>query len=432
MGTGPDVEDKGIELESYEARENLVLSITRPPSILFVSCIYGLAPIIRYLLPRKGIYWNQSKSHETNWWNPLGLSAERGYTDVVQTLLDQQPGFYVKGARGDKAGAHALAGAVYGSHFTTAKLLLESGVDRNERDGRSSIFSMKTPLSIACLRGDEAMVELLLSHNVDPNISRINMNEPRRIFELTPLYDACSEYYYGITKLLLEAGADVESTVSGNILHNASKYGDESLVRTLLARGVDVHAPECGRMSFEKRTPLHNAADYGHAGVIKLLVLHGVNIDAKDYRDKKAIYYAAKRNSAAAVEAFIALGVDPCEKDAWGKTILHTAAKYGSEDVVRFLTTKGVDIKGHDANRWTALHFAANTWHENKACLVIQFLLDQGASIDAKDSKGRTPLSIAAEKCYYRMLELLVGRDADITSRDCNGWTPLHFAKDRL
>jgi hypothetical protein len=62
----PDVEDKGIELESYKPRKSLALSITRPPSILFVSCIYGLGPIIRYLLPCKEIDLNQSKYHEND------------------------------------------------------------------------------------------------------------------------------------------------------------------------------------------------------------------------------------------------------------------------------------------------------------------------------------------------------------------------------
>ena len=82
----PDVEDKGIELESYELRVSLALSITRPPSILFVTCIYGLGPIIRYLLPREGIDWNQSKFHERDWWTPLGFAAERGLSVGLKGL----------------------------------------------------------------------------------------------------------------------------------------------------------------------------------------------------------------------------------------------------------------------------------------------------------------------------------------------------------
>jgi ankyrin repeat protein len=215
-------------------------------------------------------------------------------------LLDQQPRFYAKGAKGASAGAHALAGAVYGSYFTIAKLLLESGVDRNEHDGRPSVLSLKAPLNIAyitlniaCLQGDEAMVELLLSHNADPNISRTGCNMWRKISYFTPLYNACSKGHYGITKLLLETGADTGSTVSGNILHYASVFGDENLVRTLPARGVDVHAPECGDYGFEKKTPLHKAAEYGHVNIIKPLVLHGVNIDAKDSKGRTPLSVAA-------------------------------------------------------------------------------------------------------------------------------------------
>jgi ankyrin repeat protein len=248
-------------------------------------------------------------------------------------------------------------------------------------------------------------------------------------FEQTPLYDACSRRHYGITKQLLEKGADTETKVSGNILHYASEHGDEDLVRTLLARGVDVHAPECAPRSFEHRTPLHHAAENGHINIIELLGLHGVNTDAKDLWGQTAMYLAVEANNAAAVEALIAVGADTCEKFASGQTILHAAIDFGCcKDIVRLLMTKGIDIEGKDRVGRTALHFAACAQDE-EACAVTQFLLDQGASIDAKDSRGRTPLSFAAGNFYYRMVELLVGRGADVTSRDCNGRTPLHFAR---
>lgn len=59
-------------------------------------------------------------------------------------------------------------------------------------------------------------------------------------------------------------------------------------------------------------------------------------------------------------------------------------------------------------------------------CNVIEFLLDKGADINARDSKGCTPLLHAVEK---EPMEILLNRGADINARDNEGCTPLFFCK---
>lgn len=56
-------------------------------------------------------------------------------------------------------------------------------------------------------------------------------------------------------------------------------------------------------------------------------------------------------------------------------------------------------------------------------------LLDQGASIEAKDpGSGASPLHYAVMKGRMKIIDLLLSRGADVNSRTRNGTTPLHTA----
>ncbi len=58
-------------------------------------------------------------------------------------------------------------------------------------------------------------------------------------------------------------------------------------------------------------------------------------------------------------------------------------------------------------------------------------LLDQGASVDARDRLGARPLSHAARSGHLEMLDLLLARGAPIDARDLNGATALYYAAER-
>ena len=58
-------------------------------------------------------------------------------------------------------------------------------------------------------------------------------------------------------------------------------------------------------------------------------------------------------------------------------------------------------------------------------------LLDQGASVDARDRIGARPLSHAARSGHLEMLNLLLARGAPADARDLNGATALYYAAER-
>src|ERR1700738_2233374 len=57
-------------------------------------------------------------------------------------------------------------------------------------------------------------------------------------------------------------------------------------------------------------------------------------------------------------------------------------------------------------------------------------LLDQGASLDARDRLGARPLSRAAKSGHLQMVDLLLARGAPIDARNLAGATALYFAAE--
>ncbi len=57
-------------------------------------------------------------------------------------------------------------------------------------------------------------------------------------------------------------------------------------------------------------------------------------------------------------------------------------------------------------------------------------LLDKGASVEAKDKWGYTPLSWAARAGQHAVVDLLLDRGADTKSKDNMGRTPLAWATE--
>ncbi|PKA59637.1 Acyl-CoA-binding domain-containing protein 2 [Apostasia shenzhenica] len=54
--------------------------------------------------------------------------------------------------------------------------------------------------------------------------------------------------------------------------------------------------------------------------------------------------------------------------------------------------------------------------------------IENGASVNARDSEGRTPLHWAVDRGHLEVVELLLRRNADANAKDNESQTPLHYA----
>lgn len=93
------------------------------------------------------------------------------------------------------------------------------------------------PLGIASHFGHEDIVRHLLLHSADPNLPSQNGHN------VFPLHSALSNNHSGVAKMLIEAGAYVNSLQNGNTtpLHLAVQNGNIDLIILLLENGADIH-----------------------------------------------------------------------------------------------------------------------------------------------------------------------------------------------
>lgn len=163
------------------------------------------------------------------------------------------------------------------------------------------------------------------------------------------------------SRLLCEAGADVNRAPSGGGLapiHLAASHGHAPIVMLLLEFGAQVDAktdPGC-------QTPLHISCAFPPCA--QLLLEHRANIDARDATGMTPLLFAAM--TAAPLEAF--------------RLLLRAGAK-----------PNYIEPRHQQA----ALHLLCEA-HGEGAAAALTALVSAGASLNAQDRLGQTPLHLAA------------------------------------
>jgi ankyrin repeat protein len=168
--------------------------------------------------------------------------------------------------------------------------------------------------------------------------------------------------------LLLAATPITDSPVA-----DAAMDGDAEAVRTLIAQGADVNAPQGDGM-----TGLHWAARHGDVGIARQLIVAQAN-----------------PNVGTRIGAH---------------TPLHVASRAGTADIVKLLLDAGADPQAKTTTGVTPIHFAAMAGAPD----VIRALLDNGADVNtAEPAWGQTPLMLAAAQNRIQAIALLLERGAD-------------------
>ena len=90
---------------------------------------------------------------------------------------------------------------------------------------------------------------------------------------------------------------------------------------------------------------------------------------------------------------------------------------------VQMALDNGASVHARDANVDTFLHLA-------RQATVAQLLLEEGASVDAQNEHGMTPLHKQVIWGRIAIVRLLLEAGADVNVRDERGWTPLAWVAD--
>jgi len=121
------------------------------------------------------------------------------------------------------------------------------------------------------------------------------------------------------------------------------------------------------------------------------------------------------------------LQVDSVDMD--GRTLLHVAVRHGRKNIAEYLLSKNANVNARERfiGGLTPLHEAI-CCHQSLS--LIKFLLDNGATVDAKDDEGLTPLYRACMFLNYdlNVIKLLIERGASLNVQDKRGRMPIHWA----
>ena len=182
-------------------------------------------------------------------------------------------------------------------------------------------------------------------------------------------------------QVLVAVGLCASATVlmaQGSPVADAARRGDAAALKTLLAQGADVNAPQGDGM-----TALHWAAERGDAAVAEMLIFAGAN-----------------------VSPVTRLG---------NYTPLHLAARSGSAPVVAALLKANAPVTAVTSTGGvTALHLGAASGNT----VVVTQLIEKGADVNAKETEwGQTPLMFAAASDRTEVVKVLLAKGADVKTR---------------
>lgn len=211
-----------------------------------------------------------------------------------------------------------------------------------------------------------------------------------------------------------------------NYLHLSVFLRNQELVNYFLAQGINANDSDN-----ENLTPLHRACRNGSVDIVRILLKNGANCNAKANNSITPLHIAAYYGHLACVQLlcseelvpFLTLKLNP--KDDEDHTPLHYAAAEGNVSIAWELIKNGCNVPKTNSVGNTPLHFAAAAGTPMLCQILISYA---GASPDAQNYKGQTPLHIAVIQSCSKTVDALLKDGADPNIRDASGNTSLHLA----
>lgn len=283
--------------------------------------------------------------------------------------------------------------------------------------------------------GEVILLQHVLSRGADPNA--------RNADGWTPLHGALVSYDYSSacaahgmetaerTSIRLELVRELVNNREVNLLAADSKGRLPLLYAIMFARNV-----QADKLLIETRTH-HNTARFG----------------------RTLLHYACIGRHTSTIEYLLSLNVDVTERDDDGDTVLH----YLMEDPIEFLnsTMPGKDnnaplsknqyhqavkvqidsldmllkndqvktlVNSLNNDHLTPLLTAIISWNNENPVTVMR-LLANGANVSTTDNDGNTPLHLALQRHYHRLVYSLLLFNAPLDVKNSNGETPLMIAE---
>ena len=376
---------------------------------------------------------------------PMSEAAVLARTPILEVLL--KAGAEVESPNAD--GQTALMVVARTSQVDAARLLIARGANVNAVEK----WRGQTALMWAVAQNQPAMVKELIAHGADVN-ARSTINnwqrqvtaEPRAIYRpaggLTPLLYAAREGCAECARLLVDAGADINLGDPENIspLLMAIMNGRFDTASYLIKKGASPN-----KWDFWGRGPLYMAVDINtiprggrpdrpsideatSVQIIEMLLAAGANPNAQL---KLAPPFRNVGNDRG-LDGMLTTGATP----------LLRAAKALDAPAVKALLAHGADITLANSRGMTPIMVAAGLGSvdadtrgfylsedtQQRAIDSLTLLIKAGGDVNSKDSRGLTPLHEAARWGWNDVVTFLAQNGADLNAKDNRGLTPIDSA----
>lgn len=340
----------------------------------------------------------------------------------------------------------------------------------NENDSLYNYAQEKiSPLHIAALMGQTAIVQWLLENGFTPKLTTKT--------EQTPLHWAVLSGSAPTVQLLLDKGADVNAVDSNGQtpLHRAALTAGREIISPLLDKGAQLDAPILisvrDKSNNENKkepigmTPLLRAAWAGNSEAVATFVERGANINYADSSGLTPFLAAASVRNAPSLKLLLDKGADINQLDKTRNTALHNVVEgrgpsvplgtqapplpkteYDARAALELLLERGMKVQTWNANGYSPLDIAVRKGDT----ALTGLLLDKGALLNGAKlmrfpmgipyppsgyarafNEGATPLHQAVALGDAAMVKFLLSRGADKNALDAFGRTALDMAERR-
>ncbi|ULT95578.1 hypothetical protein L3Y34_004351 [Caenorhabditis briggsae] len=443
--------------ELIKAKSDVTKRDLRLNTVFHIVALRGEPDFLKMMMEHDPIEAIKALNKENNEGKtPLRMAVEGNHPEALKKILEMESKNSQKWMVREKELIHFAAEKGY---LDIIKALVEAGGNKNEQNSKQAL-----PLHVAAKMNQLECVEYLMDEN-----TRDAADEN----EMTPLMLAVSQDSLDCVKYLIEKGVDLTITDRDERtpVYIGAKYNALLSVGYILQYLKDqtettrseISETDCLKMSLaskkslrnimedEKRTmvnmadrdqnsPMHIVASNGYLEMMRLLYEHGaaitqVNEDEetplhrashsgqtiavkqlvewdkrlllmKDEMGNSALHLAAKHGHDATTAVLLLAGADKEAKNSFQLTPLQVAVDSGQLGTCQTLVGKGAEIE-NQSDAKTVLHTAAYYGHDT----IARFLIQQGATVDRRDDKGKTALDVACENGRKEVARVLLETD---------------------
>lgn len=244
--------------------------------------------------------------------------------------------------------------------------------------------------------------------------------------ESTPLAVACNNNCFNLVKYLIENCADLNEEEYCRAIWYSIRNGNYALIQLLI-----------NILDYVPLDYLSLACEKDHLEIVKLLLTKKIKVEIASSCSSALtpLMYAAQNGNKEMTELLLSCGYCITEKNAFDQTPMIIACANGQFEIAKLFIEKCKEANGSiikkeeivnakDLAEDTSLHHAARKGNIQ----LVKLLIENGASINEQNNKGKTSLHLACENGDSDLIRFFITSGADIQVRDDHQNTSLMIA----